>query len=46
MQLLIERGADVNAAALYGFTPLQFARLEEKEDRSRVIQLLIEHGAT
>jgi ankyrin repeat protein len=40
---LISRGADVNAKDLWGRTPLQCARMQNKSD---VVALLLEHGAT
>lgn len=43
VRLLVENGADVNAAALSGAPPLQFACMEGKAE---VVDYLIEHGAT
>lgn len=42
-KLLLERGADVNARALNGFTPLHIAC---KKNRLKMVELLIKHGAS
>ncbi|KAK8108442.1 hypothetical protein PG984_014243 [Apiospora sp. TS-2023a] len=49
-ELLIENGANVNAADSFGRTPLYFARQNkelqlEVETREKLIQFLVEHGA-
>jgi ankyrin repeat protein len=41
--LLVERGADVDATADHGFTPLDAARANANEE---LVELLLEHGAS
>ena len=42
MQLLIERGANVDARAINGSTPLYYAA---EADRPKAVRLLLDHGA-
>jgi len=42
VQLLVEKGADVNAMAASGATPLFFAVLRDQKDD---VQFLLDHGA-